>query len=848
MAFAALTATMSDALPIDPLLPDVSSVLRAGTSLVLRAPTGAGKTTRVPPAVLDAGLGRIFLVEPRRLAARAAARRMTQERGGRLGDEIGYHVRFDRQATANTRLLVVTPGILLRYLHDDPALERAGVVIFDEFHERGIENDLALGMVRLLQQTLRPELRIVVMSATLQTGAVAAYLGDCPILTSEGRLFPVDVSYVAPPMREPIAESVAAAIVPVAEECGGDVLAFLPGVGEIRQTASLLDGWSRAHDVLLVPLYGDLPSEQQDLALAPQSRRRVVLATNVAETSVTVEGVTIVVDSGLARQLEYDPAVGMDRLRLVPISRASADQRAGRAGRTRPGKCVRLWSEVGHRGRGAETEPEIRRVDLAGPMLQLYALGERDLASFPWLEAPRPDAIEQARKLLALLGAIADDRLSDVGERMARLPVHPRLARFLLEGASLGAGEHVALAAALLAERDPFLRDPDGRAAARGPTQSDLLDRIDAVLAFERTGRTTSSLGTLHTAGTRFLLRARDQLLRALRDEATADQSSRTSEQGLLRALIAAFPDRLARRREPGGRRGVMVGGRGVRLLPQSGVTESELFVCLDIDAGESEALVRMASAVERSWLVGKHLRSEVVLYFDESSERVVARKRTSFEDLALEETPAHLPTSGEVERVLVDAARAQIGRVLPPADSAAGSFLVRLRWLRSWMPELELPALDNTELAEILPWVAPGCKSFDDLRKADWLGVLASRLTPRQRQAVDRDAPERIEVPSGSRIVLAYEPGKPPVLAVRIQEVFGLRDTPRVAGGRVKVLLHLLGPNYRPQQVTDDLASFWANTYPVIRKELRVRYPKHAWPEDPWTEPPRSGPKRRRT
>jgi ATP-dependent helicase HrpB len=689
-------------------------------------------------------------------------------------------------------------------------------------------------MVRLIQQTVRPEMRIVVMSATLDTAEAAAYLGDCAVVASEGRLHPVTIRYEPPP-KQPIAASVADAIRGL--DADGDVLAFLPGVGEIRQTASELESWARDHDVLVVPLYGDLPAEQQDIALVPQSRRKVVLATNVAETSITVEGVVAVIDTGLARQLEYDPAVGMDRLKLLPISRASADQRAGRAGRTRPGVCIRLWNEIDQRSRTERTEPEIRRVDLAGPLLQLLALGEGN--GFPWLEAPKPAALDQARILLDRLDATHAGNLTDLGRAMARLPVHPRLARFLLEAARLGCAEHAALAAALLSERDPFLRDT-GRGA--GPTRSDLIDRAHAVAEYERSGRTSTPLGTLHVAGARFVLRARDQLLRTLRQETDVAETA-TGDEPTMRALLAAYPDRLARRREGDPRRGVMVGGRGVKLLA-SGVVEGELFLCLDVDAGATETLVRQASAVDRDWI--EHLETAIVVSFDETSERVVAHKQVHFEDLVIEESQANSPSDAETSRVLVEAATTRLDRVLPEPDSAAGNLLVRFRWLREYMPELELPVFDDADLREALGWLAAGKKSFADLRRADWAGVLMGRLTPRQRHALDREAPERIEVPSGSHIAVAYEPGKPPVLAVRIQEVFGLADTPRVAGGRVKVLLHLLAPNYRPQQVTDDLASFWANTYPIVRKELRARYPKHAWPEDPTTAPAQRGPKRR--
>jgi ATP-dependent helicase HrpB len=841
-------------LPIDPVLPALLDALRRHKAAVLRAPTGAGKTTRVPPAVLDAGLagpGRILLLEPRRLAARAAARRMAQERGGRPGDEVGYHVRFDRCRGPRTRILAVTPGVLLRMLHDDPFLESTGVVIFDEFHERGLEGDLALGMVRLLQQTVRPGLHLVVMSATLAADSVAAYLGGCPVIASEGRLFPVGVVYEPRRADQPWAAAVAGAVGRLLGRTAGDVLVFLPGLYEIRQAARQLGPLAAEHDLAVVPLYGDLPAEQQDAALLPQPRRKVVLATNVAETSVTVEGVTGVVDTGLARLLTFDPRLGLDRLVLAPVCRASADQRAGRAGRTRPGVCVRLWGEAGHRTRPEQTEPEIRRIDLAGAVLHLLCLGEADVLRFPWLEPPPEAAVAQALTLLLRLGAVEGNAVTALGRTLARLPAHPRVGRLLVEGRRLGCTGQAALAAALLSERDPFLRPVEGEPQAAGPrpaTPSDVLDRALALEDHERRRRTDSAFGTINRGAARFVLRARDQLLHALRHE--GQESGREpppAQEAFLRALLAAFPDRLARRREPGSRLGVMVGGRGVYLAPSSGVTEPELFLCIDVDAGQSEALVRQASAVRREWLPAERLVARTEVAFDPEAERVTARRRLRFEDLLLEESAAALPAEEEVTRVLAAAAAERLGRVLPPEGSSAAQFLTRVRCLRGWLPELGLPAFDEAELRELLPWLCAGRRSFSELREGPWLELLRGRLTPEQGRAVEAEAPDRLVVPSGSRLALRYEEGRPPVLAVRIQEVFGLRQTPRVARGRVAVLLHLLAPNHRPQQVTDDLASFWATTYPRVRKELRARYPRHAWPEDPLSAAPERRPRPRR-
>jgi ATP-dependent helicase HrpB len=847
-------------LPIDPVLPELTAALQRQTSVVLRAPTGAGKTTRVPPAILEAGLagpGRILVSEPRRLAARAAARRMAAERGGRLGDEVGYHVRFDRQFSPRTRILTVTPGILIRMLQDDPFLESTGTLVFDEFHERSLDIDLALGMARLIQQTVRPDLKIVIMSATLAVEAVAVYLGGCPIIASEGRLHPVEVLYEPRRAQQPWPAAVGHAVGRLLDRTDGDLLVFLPGLHEIRQTARQLDRLAKEHNLAVLPLHGDLPPEQQDAALARGDRRKVVLATNVAETSVTVEGITGVVDTGLARLLVFDPALGLDRLQLTPIARASADQRAGRAGRTKPGVCLRLWSETAHRGRPEQTEPEIRRVDLAGAVLHLLAMGETEVLHFPWLEPPREMAVTQALSLLRTLGAVNDDGITKLGRILARLPVHPRIGRLLIEGELWGHGERVALAAALLSERDPFTRtlgDNTGTTADRPATPSDVLDRVEALEDYEHHGRLAWPCGSLNRGATRFVLRSRDQLLRSLRaetrqpnlrQEAHSVQTS-PADEAVLRALLAAFPDRVARRREAGSRRGVMVGGRGVRLAPTSGVMEPELFLCIDVDASQTETLVRQASTVQRDWLPPEQISITTEVAFDLAAERVSARRRVRFAGLVIEESLAALPDDEQVAQVLA-AAAAHLQRVLPPDDSPAGLYRTRVRCLRQWMPELQLPAFDDVDLRELLLWLCHGRRSFDDLRKADWLHAMQAKMSNAQRQAVEREAPERLQVPSGSRVALRYEVGRLPVLAVRIQEVFGLRETPRIAGGRVAVLLHLLGPNYRPQQVTDDLASFWANTYPRVRKELRARYPKHAWPEDPWTAMPERRARRKR-
>jgi ATP-dependent helicase HrpB len=957
-------------LPIDEMVPAVVAALRAHRAAVVSAPPGAGKTTRVPPALVAAGLageGRLVMLEPRRLAARAAARRIAEERGWRVGEEVGYQVRFERRAGPATRILVVTEGILVQMLQADPFLDGIGAIVFDELHERSLATDLSLAMARRVQREVRRDLRLIAMSATLDTAAVAAFLGSCPVVASQGRLHAVEVRYLEPGRRgaasggavvgtaragrSAAAAGGAAATVPALlvaaarqalAESAGDVLVFLPGVGEIQRAIAALSPLAAEHDLALVPLYGDLPPERQDAALRPGSRRKVVLATNVAETSVTVEGVSAVVDSGLARRLRYDPATGLDRLELGRISRAAAEQRAGRAGRQGPGLCLRLWGSWEHASRPEREVPEIARVDLAAPALQLLAWGERDLAAFDWFEAPDGAALAAAMRLLRRLRAVDEQGVTPDGRIMARLPVHPRIARLLLAGHRLGQPRDAALLAALLSERDPFPRRLAGTAGNSGEggedgtpatSRSDLLDRLDELARHDR-------------GSVRFILRARDQLADLARRELGPMQtapgdSEQARDDAVLRALLAAYPDRLARRREPGSPRAVMVGGRGVRLAETSAVRTAELFVAVELGGGgrgagghggsgggssgggrggtgggagrggasgsgpgpAAEDRVRLASAVEQEWLDPAGLTTTVELAFDEGRERVAAWRRTHWEDLVIAESEVPAPAGPAAEDLLVAAAALHPERALPLADFEVASWLARVRCLAAWMPELGLPDLgpagaaerkdrgsrEGSERAErgnskedsvgsdpdaggseqadvgaggeqaaagaglastlrrLLPALAAGRRSFAELRRAPLLPALQGLLTPRQAAALAREAPERLAVPSGSQIRLRYEPGQPPVLAARIQELFGLAETPRVAGGRISVLLHLLAPNQRPQQVTQDLRSFWQTTYPQVKKELAARYPKHAWPDNPWDAAPIRGARPRR-
>lgn len=834
-------------LPIDEVLPGLLEALATSPAALLRAPTGAGKTTRVPGALLDAGLageGEVVVLEPRRLAARAAARRTAAERGGRLGGEVGYRVRFDSRTSAKTRLAFVTEGLFLRRLAADPLLEGVGAVVFDEFHERSLDADLALALVRRVQQEVREDLRLVVMSATLETRELSRYLGEAPVIESAGRLHPVEIHHLAPAERPERGHPGEAEVVRGVERAlaatAGDVLVFLPGVGEIRRAHRSLEGRRALEGADLIELHGSLAPEEQDRALATRPGRTVFLATNIAEASITLPGVTAVVDTGLARRMELDPSTALDRLVLTPISHAAATQRAGRAGRTGPGACWRLWTEHDARTRPAEDEPAIRRVDLAPALLQLLQWGEPHPLDFPWLESPPRATAERALELLEQLGALEGTRggglrLSPRGTQLAALPLHPRLARLLLEGARSGALEEAALGAALVSERSPFRRDGRRAVLEGGHLDSDLHDAVHALQRFEATGSTTSAAGELAPRAAREVLRVAADLRKQTPGASSSPRAAEPDE-ALARALLAAFPDRVARRRSAGDERAVMVGGRGVRLARESSVREAPLFLCLEVDAGRSESLVRRAAEVREDWLDPAALQTVDQLAFDPDEERVVARRVRSYLDLELDSRATTLERGHASAAVLAEAASSDLGRALDLAAEELVQLRARIACLRAWRPELELPLVDDPLLVELLPELASGCLSFAELRRAPLASTLLGQLDWSQREALDREAPERLEVPSGSRVRLTYEEGRPPVLAVRIQEVFGWRETPRVAGGRIPVLLHLLAPNHRPQQVTDDLASFWSSTYAEVRKDLRRRYPKHDWPEDPWT------------
>ncbi|MEZ4366217.1 MAG: ATP-dependent helicase HrpB [Kofleriaceae bacterium] len=838
-------------LPIDSALPALLDAVRAQGVAVLVAPPGAGKTTRVPGALLDAGLveGEVVVLQPRRLAARLAAARVAAERGGRLGDEVGYEVRFDRQVGADTRLRFVTEGILTRRLASDPALRGCGAVIIDEFHERHLDGDLALALVQRLRAR-RPELRVIVMSATLDAEPVAAYLG-APVVRSEGRAFPVEIEHATLAELDdggrprPLGRLVSAALRRVLKAGpAGDVLVFLPGAGEIRRVGDDLAELAAHHDLAVVPLHGDLSADEQDRAVGRHDRRKVILATNVAETSVTIDGVTAVIDAGLARIARQSPWSGLASLQVEPISQASAAQRAGRAGRTAPGRCLRLYTRADHDGRRAFDAPEIARADLAEVALQLRAGGTR-VEELAWFEPPPAAAVVAAEALLERLGAVDAGGVTARGRALLRLPAHPRAARIVLACADAGLLTEGALIAAALGARELRTARRGRGGAAHVASASDLLDDVDAMLDARDRGLRPDALRAagLDPGTARQVDRAARQLERAVGGRAggPAPSSSAVDEQ-LLRAILAGFPDRVGRRRAPRSAEIVFADGGAATLAPTSAVVDAEWLVAVDAaETGErgqrGRATIRRASAIEPSWLLDLDL--ERVADVDElawspARARVERRRQLRYGTLVLDESSADAAGVDGASALLARAALAAgLGRFVD--DDALATWRARLALVAAARPELGLVAPDEAGLAALLAAACEGLTSFAELARLDLLALLDGSLGE-HRAALARLAPTHVALPR-RRVAVNYPTdGSPPWIASRMQDFFGLARGPAIVDGRVPLVLHLLAPNQRAVQVTQDLPGFWARHYPGLRNQLARRYPRHAWPDDPLT------------
>jgi ATP-dependent helicase HrpB len=781
----------------------------------------------VPLALLAApwlnGAG-IVLLEPRRLAATNAARYMAGLLGDEVGGTVGYAIRYERRVSRRTRLEVLTEGILTRRLQADPELTGIGLVILDEFHERSLNADLALALCRDAQRGLRPALRLLVMSATLDAAAVANVLGDAPVLSSTGRNYPVAVHYLPHDPAKPLAAAVAAGVRQALRETAGDLLVFLPGSGEIRRCAQQLDV---GDDIDLRPLYGELPFAEQERAILPGPRRRVVLATNVAETSLTIEGIGAVVDSGFERRPRFDPVAGITRLELLRISRASAEQRAGRAGRLGPGVCYRLWSEGTHGSLLPATPPEIRQADLTQLALELAHWGVSDPAGLSWLEPPPAGALQAAYDLLQLLGAVdARRHLTPLGMTMADLPLHPRLAGMMLAARAAGWTALGCDLVALLSERD--LCPPDWQPAH--PAASDLLERLEML----RRGRgEPARLAAVRRAATFWRRR-----FEAGAAHGEADVTA------INRLLAVAFPDRIGVRRSIAADRYLLASGRGARLGPRSAVPRPALLVAAELRGTvDGEAEITVAGCLDRGdieELFADTLNWRREVFWEETSGRAIGREVRGLGAVVVQERPATV-SAAEALPLLTSLVRRE-GLAFLTWPPHAVQYRARLALLHRACPADGWPDVgDEALLAQLEQWLGPclaQVRSRLDLARLNPAAALRDWLGSRARE-LDTLVPERLEVPSGSAIRLDYGAGELPVLAAKLQELFGMADTPHVARGRVPVLIHLLSPAGRPLAVTRDLRSFWNRIYPEVRREMRGRYPKHPWPEDPWRAEP---------
>jgi ATP-dependent helicase HrpB len=846
-------ALMTDRLPIYEIEGDIIARLKTDRRLILSAPTGSGKSTQVPQMLLKHGLldnGQVVVLQPRRLAARLLAARVAQELGVQPGQEVGYQIRFENVTSSKTKIRFVTEGVLLRQMIDDPRLRGVSTLIFDEFHERHLYGDITLARALDLQEQHHADLNLMVMSATLDANLLTNYLKPCATLSSAGRVFPVEIEYAEEPGyrdKRPVWEQAAEAFSSYIHSGGeGDVLVFMPGGFEIAQTIEAIRHTPEAKGFILLPLHGELPPCDQDAAVARYEKRKVVVATNVAETSLTIDGVRLVIDSGLARIARYDSNRGINTLLIEKISQSSAEQRAGRAGRTAPGVCMRLWSHDEHAHRAVQELPEVKRLDLAEVVLTLKATGVEDLRKFRWLESPDEQSLAHAEELLHDLGALdKHGGITPTGRKMLAFPLHPRYARMLLAAQECGCVYQAALIAALTQGRDLLLRNVD---RDTNSLREDLLGEKASsdfwilmrawTYAVKNQFRLDAcrKLG-IHAVTARQVGPLLEQFLRIAEREGLDVKPREFKDEALQKCILIGFSDRVARRLDQGTLRCELVHNRRGVLARESSVQKSPLLVVAEIREIETRdkemnTILSLATAVETEWLrelFPDDLKSEVHVQFDAQAKRVQAAELLRFRGLVLAATRVDPPPADAAARILADEIIA--GRLpLPNWDHRVEQWLSRLRLLCQHCAELQLPVFTEEDKKHIIEQLCHGAVSYKDLKEGEVKPVVMSWLSPAQRELLDQHAPERLSLPNGRTPKVNYEDGKTPFISLRIQELYDVNQTPKIALGRVPVVVHILTPGMKPIQVTQDLASFWREHYPRIKSELQRKYPKHLW------------------
>ena len=856
-------------LPIYELESTLVASLRAQGRLIVQAPTGSGKSTQVPQMLLQHGLlgdkGEVVVLQPRRLAARMLAKRVAEEVGTRLGEVVGYQIRLDSRVSAATRIRFVTEGILLRQMAFDPTLRGVSAIVFDEFHERHLYGDISLARALQIQQAKRPDLKLVVMSATLDTLRLRDYLAPCEVLTSQGRTFPVRIEYLPRPVNfehDPVWSVAARECERVAAQTPGDLLVFMPGAYEISRTVQEIQASRALRDFACFPLHGELPPDQQDRAVARSAGRKIIVSTNVAETSLTIDGVTAVIDGGLARVARYDANRGINTLLIEKISVASSDQRAGRAGRTAPGVCIRLWTEKEHAQRPLQELPEVKRLDLAEVVLTLKAAGIDDIANFPWLEKPDPKSLERAETLLEDLGALHrkggasfDDaqgraqgaplQITDTGRKMLRFPMHPRYARMFLAAQDYGCVRSVALMAALTQGRNFLLRNVD---KATAEARADLLgdehesDFFLMMRAWRYAERANFNLDAcrrlgIHAQGVRAVGPLFEQFLQIAAAEKLDVTEARVDGAAVRKCVLLGFSDHLARRLDQGTLRCELVHQRRGLLSRDSAVQAAPLLVAAEIteieSRGEVNTLLGLCTAIEEGWLkelFPDDFTAVTGVFYDETQRRVMARRERRFRDLVLEsKQTADEPPAGEAAAILT---REVLGGriVLTEWNETVEHWILRVNCLAKWWPELEVNPITDADRATLIEQICYGSYGARELKDKPVMPVLRDWLLPEQLAVLDDYLPERLVMANGRKARLTYTKDGPPVLSARIQELYGVEAKFSLGRGRVPVKIEVLAPNHRPIQVTDDLSNFWREQYPKIKTELSRRYPRHEW------------------